>query len=81
MVAAPDGSLGTRIDCDDLCRYYHVGGSEVRALDDVDLHVDESAFVVVLGASGSGKTTPVSYTHLTLPTMSTTWGGRGGGGA
>ena len=57
VVAAPDGSLGTRIDCDDLRRYYHVGGSEVRALDDVDLHVDESAFVVVLGASGSGKTT------------------------
>ena len=26
------------------------------------------------------ETGPVSYTHLTLPTMSTTWGSRGGGG-
>jgi putative ABC transport system ATP-binding protein len=56
-VAAARSSRGTRIDCDGLCRYYNVGGTQVRALDDVNLHVDESAFVVVLGASGSGKTT------------------------
>jgi putative ABC transport system ATP-binding protein len=29
----------------------------VHALTDVDLHVDESSFVVILGPSGSGKTT------------------------
>jgi putative ABC transport system ATP-binding protein len=56
-VDARIGSEGTRIDLDDVCRYYTVGDSTVRALDDINLHVDEAAFVVVLGASGSGKTT------------------------
>jgi putative ABC transport system ATP-binding protein len=32
------------------------GVTDSRALDDVNLHVDDSAFVVVLGASGWGKT-------------------------
>jgi putative ABC transport system ATP-binding protein len=51
------GPLGTRIDLDDVCREYRVGDTTVTALDNVNLHVDETAFVVVLGASGSGKTT------------------------
>lgn len=42
---------------DDVCRWFRVGGSTVKAVDQVNLHVDEAAFVVVLGASGSGKTT------------------------
>ncbi len=51
------GPQGTRIDLDDVCRYYEVGDTVVRALDTANLHVDETSFVVVLGASGSGKTT------------------------
>ncbi len=57
VVDARAGSSGTRIDLDDVCRWFHVGGSVVKAVDQVNLHVDETAFVVVLGASGSGKTT------------------------
>ena len=53
----PVGTLGTRIDLDDVERRYRVGDADVAALDGVNLHVDETAFVVVLGASGSGKTT------------------------
>ena len=56
-VDARAGSAGTRIDLDGVCRYFQVGDTVVKALDEVNLHVDESAFVVVLGASGSGKTT------------------------
>ena len=51
------GAAGTRIDLDDVCRYFTVGDTVVKALDAVNLHVDETAFLVVLGASGSGKTT------------------------
>jgi len=57
IVDAREGSEGTRIDLDDVCRYFRVGDTVVKALDGVNLHVDDSAFVVVLGASGSGKTT------------------------
>jgi putative ABC transport system ATP-binding protein len=48
---------GTRIDLDEVCRAFTVGTTVVKALDDVSLHVDETAFLAVLGASGSGKTT------------------------
>ena len=56
-VDARAGAEGTRIDLDDVSRHFTVGETVVKALDEVNLHVDETAFVVVLGASGSGKTT------------------------
>ncbi|MCX6639340.1 MAG: ABC transporter ATP-binding protein [bacterium] len=40
-----------------LKRYFHLGGSEVRALDGVDLRVARGEFVSIVGASGSGKST------------------------
>jgi putative ABC transport system ATP-binding protein len=56
-VANLNPSRGPRIDLDHVSKRYQVGSSEVTALDDVSLHIDEAAFVVILGASGSGKTT------------------------
>jgi len=71
-VDARPGSEGTRIDLDDVCRYFQVGDTVVKALDEVNLHVDESAFVVVLGASGSGKTTLLNLIGaLDAPTAGT----------
>ncbi len=51
------GGVGTRIDLDDVAKRYRVGEVTVTALEDVNVHVDETAFVVILGPSGSGKTT------------------------
>jgi putative ABC transport system ATP-binding protein len=63
---------GTRVDLDDVCRHFKVGDSVVRALDGVNLHVDDTAFVVVLGASGSGKTTLLNLVGaLDSPTSGT----------
>lgn len=56
-VDARGGAEGTRIDLDGVCRWFGVGDSVVKAVDQINLHVDEAAFVVVLGPSGSGKTT------------------------
>lgn len=71
-VDARVGSEGTRVDLDDVCRHFSVGGTVVKALDGVNLHVDEAAFVVVLGASGSGKTTLLNLIGaLDAPTSGT----------
>ena len=40
-----------------LSKIYQVGSEEVRAVDDVDLHVDRGEYVAIMGASGSGKST------------------------
>ena len=45
------------IDLTGVSKIYQIGTVEVRALDGVDLRVDDGEFVVVLGPSGSGKTT------------------------
>jgi putative ABC transport system ATP-binding protein len=42
---------------DNLCRYYHRGGYEVRAVDEVTIGVTQSEFLALVGASGSGKST------------------------
>ena len=40
-----------------MTKIYHVGDEEVRALDDLSLHVKPHEFVAICGPSGSGKTT------------------------
>lgn len=40
-----------------LVRRFQVGDTQVRALDEVDLSINEGDFVAVMGPSGSGKST------------------------
>jgi len=45
------------IEIRDLHRVYQVGDQEVRALDGVDLDIEQNEYVAIMGPSGSGKST------------------------
>ena len=38
-----------------VSKIYHLGGEEIRALDDVSLDLEQGEFVSIIGPSGSGK--------------------------
>jgi putative ABC transport system ATP-binding protein len=45
------------IEVRDLAKIYQVGNQEVKALQSVDLDIDNNEFVALMGPSGSGKST------------------------
>jgi len=53
--------MGTLLEVRDLTKTYAEGTAESKAVDHVNLEVEEGEFVILMGASGSGKT---SILHL-----------------
>ena len=47
----------TLISLKSIYKIYNVGGEEVRALDGIDLDINENEYLAIMGPSGSGKTT------------------------
>ena len=45
------------IDLNSIYKIYNVGGEEVRALDGVDLIINDNEYLAIMGPSGSGKST------------------------
>ena len=45
------------ISLKNIYKIYNVGGEEVRALDGIDLNIQENEYLAIMGPSGSGKST------------------------
>ncbi len=58
-MAASNSALMTSqaVRTENVCRYYTMGGSTIRAVDGICLAIERGQFVALLGASGSGKST------------------------
>jgi putative ABC transport system ATP-binding protein len=52
------------ISLDNLCRHFEVGNQIVRALDEVDLVINQKEYVSIMGVSGSGKSTLLNILGL-----------------
>src|SRR5512139_1616721 len=45
------------VELRNVSKFYHLGGEEIRALDDVTLDIESGQFISIIGPSGSGKST------------------------
>ncbi|WP_455714368.1 ABC transporter ATP-binding protein [Anaerosporobacter sp.] len=49
--------MDTILRTEELCKYYGSGQNELRAVDKVNLVIEQGEFVAIVGKSGSGKST------------------------
>lgn len=64
MATSESGTIPAQIELAGIERVFHLGDSEVRALDRVDLRIVAGEYISVMGPSGSGKSTLLNVLGL-----------------
>src|SRR3990167_2905342 len=60
------------IDLKSVFKYYRMGDSIVKAVDGIDIDINQGDFVAIMGPSGSGKSTAMNLVgSLDAPTKGT----------
>jgi len=81
--------MSALIEFEEVCKYYQMGDTTVKAADHITMKIDKGEFVAIVGQSGSGKSTCMNIIGcLDVPTEGTYLldgrdvgrGGRPGGG-
>ena len=49
--------MSALIEFDDVCKYYQMGDTTVKAADHISMQIQKGEFVAIVGQSGSGKST------------------------
>ena len=64
--------MSTLIEFDEVCKYYQMGDTTVKAADHITMKIEKGEFVAIVGQSGSGKSTCMNIIGcLDVPTAGT----------
>ena len=64
--------MSALIEFDEVCKYYQMGDTLVKAADHISMKIDRGEFVAIVGQSGSGKSTCMNIIGcLDVPTAGT----------
>ena len=64
--------MSALIEFDEVCKYYQMGDTLVKAADHISMKIDRGEFVAIVGQSGSGKSTCMNIIGcLDVPTHGT----------